>query len=245
MFFILVQNELMGQIPDESSKKMILYYIDPAGSDTRGDGSKNKPWSSLSHACSVVTSGSTIHLNPGKYIESKRCTLAPGVSIEGEGLSSLIISHYVSKDEIDALILLKSSPPGVNGNQSISNLKLDGDLTGTKAIYGYFRNNVTIRNCTIENFASVGIAFKNDIIQNVNGKDNYGWMNGLSSYMQDVFIQNNVIFNNCNNNEIRNSEKVKNFVYENNIYSDPLFLSSSDFHLKPGSPAKKQEQTLD
>lgn len=465
-----------------------IYYIDTAGSDTRGDGSKNKPWLSLSHACSVVTSGSTIHMNPGKYLENKRCTLAPGVNIEGEGVNSLIISHYVSKDEVDALILLKSAPPGVDGNQAISNIRLDGNLKGTKAIYGYYRNNVTINNCTIENFTSVGIAFKNNltwaepkyyakankienctikncgtlmmlygqygitvndnilienerigkithiirctwltafryfnnksykpvnnagkwnfaielwdsrggnevfnnefhgggcaldiagisnlkgdydyswwihdnkfmldeplklsqtrintgiafeatnedaivnnnlflnlnraigitstrkpdhvknikifynifsnigwkdvgwghfihfhsklkenymhdvfidnnvfsglfldqgisfnlnaefknlclrnnIIQNVNGKRNYGWMNGLSSNMQDIFIQNNIIFNNCNNNEIRNYEKVKNFVYENNINSDPLFLSPTDFRLKSGSPA--------
>lgn len=489
LLIILMPSLVEGKILYELfSNENNVYYIDPSGSDTRGDGSKNKPWSSLSHACSVIASSSTIHINPGKYIESNRCTLAPGVNIEGEGYNSLIISHYVSKDEVDALILLKSSSPGVDGNQSISNIRLDGDLTGTKAIYGHYRNNITIRNCSIENFASVGIAFKNNltwaepeyyaegnkiencminncgnlivlygqsgmtvndnilienerigkittiirctwltafkyfnnisykqinnegkrnfgielwdsrggneifnnefhgggcaidiagisnlkgdydyswwihdnkfilekplpwtetgintgiafeatnedaivnnnlflnlnraiaissarepdhvknikiyynifsnigwkdvgwgyfiyfyskaeenymhelyidnnvfsglfidkglsfnlngefkdfyfrnnIIQNVNGKDNYGWMSGLSSHMQNIFILNNIIFNNCSNNGLRNTEKVRNLVYENNIYSDPLFVSSVDYHLRSGSPA--------
>lgn len=465
-----------------------IFYIDTAGSDLLGDGSKINPWSSLSHACSVVSSGNTIHVNPGKYIESKRCILAPGVNIEGEGVNSLIISHYVSKDEVDALILLRSASPGVDGNQSISNIKLDGDLTGTKAIYGHYRNNITISNCTIENFTSLGIAFKNNltwaepdfyskgnkienclikncgtlmmlygqsgmtvndniliederigkithiirctwltefkyfnnisykpvnnagkwnfaielwdsrggnevynnefhgggcaldiagisnlkgdydyswwihdnkfmldkplnrseteintgiafeatnedaivnnnlflnlnraigisstrkpdhvrnikiyynifsnigwtdvgwgyliyfyskskensmhdifidnnvfsglfidkgisfnlnaevknfyfrnnIVQNVNGKDNYGWMSGLSSYMHNINIQNNILFNNCNNNGLRKTETIRNLVYKNNIYSDPLFVSSDDYHLISGSPA--------
>ena len=164
LLIILMPYMVKGEIINELfSKENNIYYIDPDGSDTRGDGSKNKPWSSLSHACSVVPSGNTIHVNPGKYLETKRCTLSPGVNIEGEGVNSLIISHYVSKDEVDALILLKSASPGIDGNQSINNIKLDGNLTGTKAIYGHYRNNITISNCTIENFTSLGIAFKNNL----------------------------------------------------------------------------------
>ena len=46
--------ELSGNHYDIISSDSSIYYIDPFGSDNKGNGSKQKPWASLSFACSKV-----------------------------------------------------------------------------------------------------------------------------------------------------------------------------------------------
>src|SRR5664279_4724355 len=82
-------------------------------------------------ACSKATaSGDIIHVNTGTYTETNQCVLAVGVSIEGNGVTSHIISKVVftrSGDLSGAAITCSSASEGTNGNQHISNIKLDGD----------------------------------------------------------------------------------------------------------------------
>jgi hypothetical protein len=138
------------------------FYIDPSGSDKTGTGTFKKPWATLSFACTrVINEGDVIHLKPGTYVELLACKLTSGVSIEGEGINTIIKSHYDGKlsDNYDALIQLVSGN-GAKGNQHISNLKLDGDkMHGDKAIAVYRRSNVTIHDCTIVDFYIQGIRF--------------------------------------------------------------------------------------
>ena len=69
------------------------YYISPAGNDETGTGSQRNPWKTLYKAASAVTkAGNTIHVKAGIYIETRQIALAVGVSIEGEGVSSVIKS---------------------------------------------------------------------------------------------------------------------------------------------------------
>ena len=97
-------------------------------------------------------------MNAGTYTETSQCVLAPGVSIEGVGVTSIIKSHYTSSGSGDGLINLSSSSQNTPGNQSISYLKLDGDnLTGNGAIYVHYRGNVLVHHCTIVDFSSTGI----------------------------------------------------------------------------------------
>ncbi len=144
------------------SVKANTYYIDPAGSDVTGNGTSSKPWATLSFACTKVTSpGKIIHLKPGTYIETNACKLSAGISIEGEGLTTVIKSHYTGKisDNYDALIQLISEST-TDGNQQIRNLKLDGDnMTGHKAIAVFRRSNISIHDCTIVDFLIQGIRF--------------------------------------------------------------------------------------
>ncbi len=132
VFIILIQNVLMGQTHNsEPSKNKSFYFIDPSGSDTTGDGSELKPWASLSFACfKVIVPESTIHINPGKYYVNKTCILASGVNIEGEGDTSHIISHVKGGAGVISLI---SSTKGANdGNQKISFIRLDGELSANR-----------------------------------------------------------------------------------------------------------------
>jgi len=90
--------------------------------------------------------------------------LAVGVNIEGEGVTSVIKSHYTTPNTItmsSASISLVSTASGTtNGNQSISNLKLDGDnLQGSGGILVKKRSNVKIHDVTVVDFYKNGIAF--------------------------------------------------------------------------------------
>jgi len=137
------------------------YYIDPTGNNAN-NGSISSPWKTLAYACSKATSsGDIIHVNAGTYTETAKSVLAVGVSIVGAGNTSIIKSTYAASitDETDAsLYLTSSSGLVVNGNQSISYIKLDGNsLTGTRAIAVNYRNNIEIHHCTIIDFNYSGI----------------------------------------------------------------------------------------
>ena len=134
------------------------YYVATTGSDSNS-GSSSSPWKTLAYAGSKAkASGDIIHVNAGTYTETSQCVLAPGVSIEGVGVTSIIKSHYTSSGSGDGLINLSSSSQNTPGNQSISYLKLDGDnLTGNGAIYVHYRGNVLVHHCTIVDFSSTGI----------------------------------------------------------------------------------------
>ena len=134
------------------------FYISPTGNDATGTGSFSNPWKTLFKASVVVTTaGDIIHVKAGTYTETKQIVLAVGVSIEGEGITSIIKSTLTS--DWTAILLLQS-PEGTPGNQHISHLKFDGqNLSTFWAIYVAGRSNVSINNCTITDFKDRGVLF--------------------------------------------------------------------------------------
>jgi len=141
------------------------YYIDPSGSDATGNGTSSNPWKSLYKACnSVSTSGSIIHVNAGTYTETSKCNLAVGVSIEGAGVTSIIKSTVSGAYNSNAHTLQLYSSSLTNGNQHISNIKMDGGVNGTPSGYGAMRiqkrSNVEISNCTFVDFTDWGVCFR-------------------------------------------------------------------------------------
>lgn len=179
MFLLLVSLIIQAQT---------TYYIDPAGSDATGNGTPGNPWKSLYKACNAVTTpGDTIHVNAGTYIETLKSTLNEGVSIQGEGDSSHIISYYTAGRKSDALLNLYSSSL-TGGNQSISYLKFDGDaLTANRGIYTMNRNNVHIHHCTFVDFIESGVYF-----------DGYGVWTSLTA--PDTYMTGNSFYNNTMTN---------------------------------------------
>ena len=141
------------------------HYISPTGSNSNA-GTIGSPWLTLQYACSQVsTVGDIIHVNAGTYTGSTQCVLAPGVSIEGEGITSHLISHFNS-DEYSFYIDAESNS-NTNGNQHISGLYIDGGTyQGYIAIAVCARNNVSIYNCTIKRFYAGAIVLC--------GEGNYG-----------------------------------------------------------------------
>jgi Right handed beta helix region len=71
LLFVLVQPGVaQGQI----------YYVDPNGSDTSGDGSPGKSWASIRFAATQVQAGDTLLINPGIY--------GGGILVEADGTAS-------------------------------------------------------------------------------------------------------------------------------------------------------------
>jgi hypothetical protein len=187
------------------------YYIDPSGNDMSGDGSKSNPWNSLSFACGKVTGpGDIIHVNRGVYTESSVCRLAEGVSIEGDGKSSVIRSHYQDPEVYGEFLVLLSGSL-TDGNQSISKIRIDGDnLTGYRAILVYNRNNVSIHDCEIVDFLYSGIYYAhgyttgntlyNNTISNCGGcipaRSSGHHYNVTVNQVEKMLIYNNVITQN-------------------------------------------------
>gem|GEM_PF-1823848 len=159
LFICLLQNGFAG------SYTGVIHYVSTTGNDATGDGTIGNPWKSLYKACnSVSTPGDTIYINPGTYTETQPANLSVGVSIKGAGTSSHVISNYAANwnfnDPTVASIYLSSTTEGTSGNQSISNILLDGNsLTGTIGIMVKCRSNVTIHDMTIKDFYINGISY--------------------------------------------------------------------------------------
>jgi hypothetical protein len=128
------------------------YYIDPSGSNRKGDGSQDQPWSALSYACTQVkNTGDTIHINAGTYTDNYTCDLAVGVNIQGADKDKVTINSYISNWYIRAI-----SDTLVDGNQEISGFTLNGgsgpnDRRLERGIYIHKRNNVSIHHTRFQN----------------------------------------------------------------------------------------------
>lgn len=136
---------------------MATYYIDTAGIDGAGHtGAISDPWATLAYACTrVTTPGDTIHVNAGTYTETAQSVLAIGINIEGEGITSIIRSVTA----LNPLIDMSSGSEGTNGNQTISYIYFDGELTCRGAIIIQARSNVRIHHCTFIDFLEWGVTY--------------------------------------------------------------------------------------
>lgn len=136
-------------------------YVATTGNDGTGDGSAGAPYLTLGHAVTQATAGDTIYVTAGTYNISTQVAVPVGVSIMGAGNTSILVLTWTTASSSQGCIQLSSYPTeGTNGNQSISHLYLDGDLTGTAAISVYCRSNVKIHDLTVVDFAQAGIGFR-------------------------------------------------------------------------------------
>jgi hypothetical protein len=198
-----------------------IYYIDPSGNDLTGNGTIANPWQNLHKATQIASApGDIIHVNLGFYNESFTCNLAAGVSIEGEGTGSFIQSSVTG---FLVPLLQCTSPEGTNGNQHISNLRIDGNnRTTSLGINFQGRSGVSVHDCLIENFNdcgtiisgqngmyngipsvwATGCAFYNNTLNNNSGcgYDPYGNFYGKGNFMfggtDGILIHDNVITQN-------------------------------------------------
>ena len=168
---------------------MTTYYIDESGVDAPlRNGSVGQEWATLSYACTrVTTSSDTIHINSGDYVDDSICNLSVGVNITGDsGDIPNITTNYVAGSSNYAYIRLYSSSL-TNGNQIISYIHINGNnLTSDRCIWIGYRYNVSIHHCTIENFAALGVHFRNEI----------GWLTPPVVYATGNRFYNNIV-NNC------------------------------------------------
>ena len=149
------------------------YYVSTTGNDVTGNGTIGTPWASLYKASQMVTtSGDVINITAGSYTESHMCSIAVGVSIVGADQATTIINctYYFSVlpsgDFTKGCIAFISSTENTNGNQSVTDLTLDGGwvslsntntTTATRGICIVKRGNITLTRITVKNFFVTGI----------------------------------------------------------------------------------------
>ncbi len=151
------------------------WYIATAangGSDTDGDGSSAHPWLTLKHAADTVTGanfvGDTIMVGVGTYNINATIDVPVGISIMGEGSSTILSSTASGSHDIygySPIFNLESISEGTDGNQSISHLYFDGDsYTADAGIMVYKRSNVEIHHCTFVDFHYYAVRFRGGAI---------------------------------------------------------------------------------
>jgi hypothetical protein len=140
-----------------------IFYISPAGNDAN-NGSAGTPWKTLYKAATTVkTAGDIIHVNAGIYVEATTANLAVGVSIEGEGATSVIQCTINQSGTPTSAwnqpVIAAFSPMGTNGNQHISNLRFEGRMINGWCIYMRGRSNFQIYNCYFENYIDRAVIY--------------------------------------------------------------------------------------
>jgi hypothetical protein len=162
------------------------YYVDPAGSNTSGNGSQTSPWQTPSFACSKVTSaGNTIRINAGTYTDNSTCKLAAGVNLIGAGKASVTIKTAYAGSIGTGYIYRQTTPtvPLAHGNNEIAGFTLDGSgKTLTTGIFIRGSDNLNIHDIKFQNIKSNAM-----IIQGY-----YDWANKTTN-QPPAYGLNNVI----------------------------------------------------
>lgn len=149
---------------------MAIYYIRTDGNDTNtglvdSASTPNGAWATLAYAATHTTSGDTIIFKAGTFTGTTQILLPVGVNLQGQGVTSIIKSTY--SDTYEGFLKLQSTA-GTNGNQTISNLKFDGNALATgNGILIQGRSNVIIHDCTFVDFLHSAIIY--------NGEDHFTW----------------------------------------------------------------------
>lgn len=134
----------------------VTVYISVTGNNANA-GTIGSPWRTLTYASTHTSSGDIINVGIGTFLEAGQVFIIPGVSIEGAGITSILTTSWTTS--FNAFIVM-ISVEGTNGNQHISNVKIDGrSLATPRGVDIEGRSNVSVHDCTISNFKEEGVIF--------------------------------------------------------------------------------------
>ena len=132
------------------------YWVATDGSDETGTGEYSNPWLTLDYAVTQVTTpGETINIKAGTYNIGTQISIPVGVSIKGQGDNTVILATAA----LEPMFLLSSIAENTPGNQTISYIKFDGDMTALHAFSIRRRGNVVFDHITMVDFIYTGIEF--------------------------------------------------------------------------------------
>lgn len=132
-------------------------------------------------------------------------------------------NYYGNLIEIEKLFTGSS----INGLYIINNTIIPNSLANTSAI-SIVNNN----GCTMNN-----VVIANNIL--INSKNQYWmWVDNTGSTISNLTVKNNILYNNPNSNTVNFiGNAVTGYTNTGNINSNPLLVSSTDYHLQASSPA--------
>ena len=135
-----------------------VYYVSVNGSNSSGNGSPANPWANVTYALGRVSSGDTISINDGTFIEGQ-LIVPPGVSITSTSKdhTRVAIRPFGNMAYDKPLFVLSSGSLNSEGNQGISHLDiggLNGSFRAEKAFLIQNRNDVRVHHCKIHDFST-------------------------------------------------------------------------------------------
>src|ERR1035438_2500084 len=65
------------------------YYVSAGGNDGTGDGSAGNPWLTIQNAVTAVSSGATINVAAGTYVENITITQTVTINGAGQGITTI------------------------------------------------------------------------------------------------------------------------------------------------------------
>lgn len=134
-----------------------LFYVSTTGNNANNGLTSGTAWATHVYAGTHTVSGDAISTLAGTYTETATIVLPAAVSWTGADSATTIIKSAVSADYVPLLTM--SSAQGTNGNQTISTLQFDGQLTNFLAVMVGGRSNVVFTNCSFKNFLDRGVIF--------------------------------------------------------------------------------------
>jgi len=93
-----------------------IIYVATTGNDTNAGVHENNPVLTISHALSIASSGDTVYVYPGTYIEAFPLTVPVGVTVRGTGIRSVNIKPTTATRYNDAFLL--------NGETTVEDLAI-------------------------------------------------------------------------------------------------------------------------
>lgn len=136
------------------------YYVSNLGTDAAGeDGSMEEPWATLSYACTRAVAYDLIIIMTD-ITDNNRAVLSARVNVTGIG-NPTITTAFVASSGADAYITMNASAGNaVLGNNTISYINFDGNLTATRCINVDYKSNVVIHHCDFVDFRYSAIIFR-------------------------------------------------------------------------------------
>jgi hypothetical protein len=98
------------------------WFVSSNGTDTNRGNHENSPYATLTKALSVASSGDTVHIYPGTYIELFPLTVPVGVTVKGTNLRSVTIQPTGGTNTNNAFLL--------NGETTVSDLTVSNFYQG-------------------------------------------------------------------------------------------------------------------
>jgi parallel beta-helix repeat protein len=158
------------------------------------------------------------------------------------GIFSTPRSGNVVSDYLISGNLFRNTGKG-NTTHDYSHIRFDAGTTYT--INNYYVYNNTFEGdptqqpyygITLGGTTKTNIKIINNILVNSNL---YVMSVNPGSAVNGLEVKNNILYNNANGNDIQFANgSPTNYTYSGNLESDPLFVSSSDYTLQSGSPAR-------
>ena len=124
---------------DFSLRQGNIWYVSSNGSNSNVGDHPNGPFATVEFALANSTTGDTVYIYPGTYMENFPLTVPAGVAVKGESIRSVKIIPQASSNDQDAFLL--------NGQSTISDITVANFFYNSSTNTGYafrFANNFTV-----------------------------------------------------------------------------------------------------